>query len=627
MKKIALLFMLTLLMTIGCSKFQDDFLDKKPTDILLNDQVWKDPSLIEAVLFDLYNRIPQLYSFENYLFFGDFDIAFNSRFKDYHRYKDQNWGYANWNAWNYGYIRDINLFIDKIREAGSLENTVRQEFLAEAQFLRANAYFNLVKRMGGVPLILDTLTYNFSGDATYLRHPRAPEAEVYDFILQELDSAAAYLPQSADNKATASWGAALAMKARAALYAGSIARYGATTPAVTLPDHIVGIPVDKAAHYYQAALDAANRLIDSKRYSLYLKYPDDLQKNFSQLFLDQNHNPEVIFAKEYLLQSKTNTWTTNNQPFSMRKFTGEVGVLNPSLNLVQSFEKLDGTFAPFATKDAASNYIRYEQITDLFDGRDARMGGTVILPGTSFRDTPVDIWAGYLLPQENGKIISGSSFGQQGNLPGRGTVQLVGQDGPIDGLQFGTQTGFYVRKYMNPDPGASLLSPGSDTWWIYYRYAEVLLNAAEAAYELDDKAVAAKYLNQVRNRAGIQTPLAPDAITFDRIVHERKVELAFEGHELWDYKRWRLAHRVWNGAKTPLTGTPGSATAPNTRIFALYPYKIYDPGQPDDGQWIFKTVVPKNVTSASLFRLGNYYSKIPDDAMANNPKLIQNPNQ
>lgn len=626
MKKFSFIFISFLIFNLGCTKMQDDFLAKKPTDVLFNDQVWEDPSLIESVLYDLYNRMPDWYSFENYLQFGEFDEAFDSRFKDYHRYKDQNWGYGNWNLWNYDYIRDINLFIQQIREADKLKTSVRNEFLAEALFLRADAYFKLVKRMGGVPLIVDTMQYNFSGDPTYLQHERAKESEVYDFILQELDSAATYLPKDPDIKATATWGAALAMKSRVALFAGSIARHGASTPAVSLPGDIVGIPADKADGYYQIALDAAQELIASQEYSLYEKYPDDLERNFSQLFLDKSHNPEVIFAKDYALQSKINTFTTFNQPHSLRKFTGNVGVLNPSLNLAQSFEKLDNTFAPFAIKDGAGNYIKYDQIGDIFKGRDARLAGTIMLPGSTFRDEKLDIWAGYMLG--NGNIITGATFGKQKKLPGQSVAtQVVGFDGPIDGLQFGTQTGFYVRKYMNPTPEASLLSPGSDTWWIHYRYAEVLLNAAEAAFELDMKDVAAGYLNEVRARAGLTIALAPGDITFDRIVHERKVELAFEGHELWDMKRWRLAHKVWNGVKTGLTKSPGKADASSTRIFALYPYKIYDPGSPDDGKWIFKQVIPKVVKSASQFRLGNYYSAIPQNVLANNPKLIQNPNQ
>jgi len=83
--------------------------------------------------------------------------------------------------------------------------------------------------------------------------------------------------------------------------------------------------------------------------------------------------------------------------------------------------------------------------------------------------------------------------------------------------------------------------------FIRYRYAEVLLNAAEAAFELGMVTEAAGYLNQVRTRAGFTIPLTAGQVTFDRIVNERRVELAFEGHLIFDKKRWRLAHIVWDG--------------------------------------------------------------------------------
>ena len=114
--------------------------------------------------------------------------------------------------------------------------------------------------------------------------------------------------------------------------------------------------------------------------------------------------------------------------------------------------------------------------------------------------------------------------------------------------------------------------PGSEVWWIRYRYAEVLLNAAEASFELGDAAGAAGYMKPVRDRAGLTTALTAANITFDRIVHERKVEFAFEGQELWDMKRWRLADKVWNGnsmsANDFINATNiGSATRTSTQVF------------------------------------------------------------
>jgi len=156
------------------------------------------------------------------------------------------------------------------------------------------------------------------------------------------------------------------------------------------------------------------------------------------------------------------------------------------------------------------------------------------------------------------------------------------------------------------------------------------LNAAEASFELGDNATAAGYMNQVRKRAGLTIPLEPSEITFDRIVHERRVELAFEGHTLYDMKRWRLAHIVWNGSpmsKADLISNIGSATKKNTQPWGLWPYKFYDPGSANNGKWVFKETLPSVVTGSNLFLLGNYYSRINDDVIAANPKILRQPNQ
>lgn len=625
MKKYNLLIIFLAGFFLSCSE-QDNFLSRDPSNVLLNDQLWSNSSLVRSNLADLYDRIPEYQELDQYWNFADFDEAFPSNYGDYWRVKNQTYGYGNWRYWDYGYVHDINLFIRKARHADKLDEADQKRFLAEAQFLRANVYFELAKRMGGTPLLQDTLKYNFSGDATYLQHPRAKESEMYDFVIAELDTAAANLPKDPGIKSRATWGAALAMKSRAALYAGSIAKYGATTPSVSLSGGEVGIAASKADHYYQVALEAAQQLIDSGLYSLYNRFPNDLQKNFAQLFLDKNNNPEVIFVKDYKLKNRTTQFTVNSQPHSLTEEGATSGFLNPSLNLVQSFEKLDNTFEPMQTKDSNGDYIKYDNISDIFADRDARLGGTVILPGSQFKGQNLDIWAGYML--SDGSIVTGSSFGAKKTLPGQtNPTQVVGFDGPIDQLEHGTQTGFYIRKYLDPTPSAGQIGTGSEVWWIRYRYAEVLLNAAEAAFELGQNNLAAQYMNKVRERAGLTTPLQGSDITFDRVVHERKVELAFEGQELWDMKRWRLAHKVWNGETTDLTAQPGVADEPSTRIFGLWPYKIYDPGNPDDGKWVFKKLVPSVVTNAHQFRLGNYYSEIDPNVLANNPKLIQNPNQ
>lgn len=630
MRKYLLVISAALVFVFGCKK-DADFLKTDPSNILTDEAVWKSESLVLSVLADLYNRYVDQQTITNWAEFTNFDEAFPSQASEYWRVQQIDYPYDWWNLWDYGQMRDLNLFIQKCSEATALSEDVRNRFLGEARFLRAALYFEEVKRMGGVPLITEPMTYNFSGDPTYLQHARAKESEIYDFVIAEMDTIKTMLPDNPATQSRATKGVALAMQARAALYAASIAKYGVNTPAVFTAGGEVGIPADKAEGYYQKALAAAQELINGGKYSLYQKKTEDLQDNFAATFYDKANNPEVIFAQDFKLKSgKVQGWTITNQPWSSAE-EQQGGRVNPSLNLAEQFEKLDNTYAPFAT-NAGSDYIYYDNPGDIFAGRDARLGGTIMLPGSKFKGKNLDLWAG-IMYWNNGaySIISGDTYGEIGNIPGGPSgVQVVGTDGPIDGKEYSAQTGFLVRKFMDPAVGSGQLGTQSEVWWVRYRYAEVLLNAAEAAFELNQPAVAAGYMNTVRARAGLTTPLTASDITFDRIVHERKVELAFEGHELFDNKRWRLAHKVWNGesqSASDVISNIGKADKVNTQIYGLWAYKIYNPGSANNGKYVYKVVKSANVTAAHRFNLGNYYSSINADILSNNPKLVKNPNQ
>jgi hypothetical protein len=486
--------------------------------------------------------------------------------------------------------------------------------------------------MGGVPLITTPLEFELDkGDVTTLQTPRAKESDIYDFVINELEAIKNQLPADVNIKSRATKAAALALKSRAALYAGSIAKYGVNTPQVALPGGEVGIPSSKSNAYYTIALNAAKEIISGSAgaYKLYQSLPD-LSENFAALFLDKSSlNQEAILIEDFKVGGRTHGFTINDQPYSISDEGGDAGRLDPSLNLVENFEKLDNTFAPLPTKDGSGNPIFYTNQEDIFAGRDARLAGTVLIPNALFKGKRVDIWAGYQLA--DGSVVSSDEAGVLKALPGTTTpIQVVGKDGPISGLEFRTQTGFYIRKYLDPTVGSGRRGRGSDVAFIRYRYAEILLNAAEAAFELGQPDVAAGYLNQVRARAGLMTPLTAGDMTFDRIVHERRIELAFEGHILFDYKRWRIAHNVWDGtptSQTDLLTNLGKATQKSTQPWGLWPYKLYDPSSPNNGKWLFKEVKPPVVTGFNNFRFGNYYSQIGDNLIAANPKLVRQPNQ
>ncbi len=655
MKKILSITMFGLLIGVwGCKK-DTEFLDIPPIQVLPNEVAFSDPALVLSILGELYNRQLDFTALDNrpnpesrpnepnnpeteagWRTFTDFSESFPSENGSSFIVQRTGWGYDEWRvdwARSYGYLRDLNLFIERDSAATKLSEGDKTRFMAEARFLRANYYLEMVRRMGGVPLVTSTMEYDYKGDATSLQRPRAKESEIYDFVISEAEAIKNQLPADPNVKSRASKASVLAMEARAALYAGSIAKYGATTPQVSLPGGEVSIPASMAPVYYAKALAAAQEIINggAGSYQLYRVLPD-LADNFAAIFLDKSSvNQESIFIEDFKVGGKTHNFTVNNQPFSISDENGssDAGRLNPSLNLVEAFEKLDNTFAPIPTTDASGNPLYYSDQLDIFAGRDARLAGTVLLPNGLYKGKRVDIWAGYQLA--DGSILSSDNFVNEKPLPGTtDPVQVVGQDGTVNGLEARSQSGFYIRKYLDPVIGSGRRGRGSEVAYIRYRYAEVLLNAAEAAFELGQPDVAAGYMNQVRSRAGLTTPLAPGDITFDRIVHERRVELAFEGHILFDYKRWRIAHIVWNGTPTSVTdlrNNIGKATQKSTQPWGLWSYKYYNPGDPNNGKWIFKEVLPSQVTGTNRFQFGNYYSQIRDDVRAANPKIVRQPNQ
>jgi len=405
-KRFSIFIIAALLMTAwGCEK-DSSFLDVQPNTFLTNDQVFSDPNLVLSVLADLYNRQVDFSSLDDgWATFTDFSESFPSENGSAYFVQRTGWSYDSWGLnWSdsYRYIRDLNLFLQRDSASTGLSVDDKKRFAAEGRFLRANFYFEIVKRMGGVPLALEPLLYDYKGDPSSLQIPRSKESDIYDFVISEAEAIKNSLPADAGEKSRASKGAALAMEARAALYAASIAKYGATTPAVSLPGGEVGIDAGKASNYYAIALRAAQEIISGSAgaYKLYTApagaSASALSDNFANLFLDKG-SAETIFFEDFKIGGKTHGFTTNDQPYSLSDEGGDAGRLDPSLNLVEAFEKLDNTYAPIETTDGSGKQVFYNGIQDIFAGRDARLAGTVLLPGGTFKGGTVDIWAGYQL--------------------------------------------------------------------------------------------------------------------------------------------------------------------------------------------------------------------------------------
>jgi len=627
MKNILQFFVVTVLAIAVFSCKKDDLLDTEPQTIFTDEQIWKDPKLINSVLANLYDRIPKYASLaagpENFTIFdeGMWSGLNNNDLEA--RNNLINYGFDRWRIWDYSYIRDVNVAIDNITQSNSIELTpaLKSQYIAELRFLRALDYFEMVKRMGGVPIVTKQLIYDGKGDPTPLQQPRNKEEEVYDFIASEVDAIKDALG-NAGSKRRANKFTALALKSRAMLYAGSLAKYN-NEPGFTnssLPGGEVGISVSKALEYYQKSLDASVEIINNGGYSLYKTNPNP-GENFYDAIVNKNGNTEVIMATDYLKsQGRRHTFTFNNIPRSLFEEAGQGSSnISPSLNLVESFEYLDGTAGTLKGVGTGSNtaagqasWIFYSNPQDIFANKDARLYGTVMYPGSSFAGKPLKMQTGVYVwnatankyDRVEGALNSNHSDG----------TTLTGLDGPHRTTTFVSNTGFYLRKYIDATPGASTLAAQSDTWWVLFRLGEIYLNAAEAAFELGLSSDALNYINKIRERAGFPAN-SLSSLTIQKIQNERRVELAFEDHRLWDVIRWRIADKIWDG------------TTSNTEanIYALYPYRIVRPGHPDDGKYVFDKIVAPRFKVPRFFRPGNYYSSIAQNVLDNNSKIIPNP--
>ena len=232
MKKIIIGISLIIVAFTACKK-DSDYLDVPVIGVLPIDQSFSDNATITSILADLYDRtvdpidINSNGDLNDFANFSDFGEAFTSDNNWYGIVQNTDWDYASWSIWDYGYIRDLNLFIERLDSSNAAAILqFKPQYRAEARFLRASYYFELVKRMGGVPLILNSLTYDPGQGVDELQFPRSKESDIYDFIISEAEDIKDDLPKDASIKDRATWAAALAMESRAALYAASIAKYG-----------------------------------------------------------------------------------------------------------------------------------------------------------------------------------------------------------------------------------------------------------------------------------------------------------------------------------------------------------------------------------------------------------------
>ncbi len=555
-----------------------DPFDLTRNDIISDDLVFDNPNLADAFLFDLYDRAQFHIKSGN----GNLNMGLISSFGGESRNYGVSWQIPytqvvdvdyNENGlqgkvldyYDYALIRECNQMITKLPQSKNLTQYFIDSRVSEARFIRAHAYFEMVKRFGGVPLITDVVPIQGNYDEIY--RERNSEKEIYDFISSEMEEISEVLPAFSIEEGRITKWTALALKSRAMLYAASVANFGSEQL-----DGLLGFPSNEASNYYLESLNASREIIQSGVFSLYRKFNDPVE-NFGNLFTDESENSEIIFSEKYDYESgKSHQWDALAQPAGFGfNWSSNYPVY---LETLEQFDFIDGSTGK-VDRDM------YDDNTPIdpswyFEMRDPRMRASIFYPGSNFK---------------NGRVFFHRSM--KGNLEGwpqSGLSKLTGS----------MATGLLIRKRTNPDtPDATR----SSTDYIIFRYGETLLNYIEAAYYLNDpNGDITSIMNEIRDRAGMPS-LAKSEITEDKIRQERRCELAFEDHVFWDLRRWRTAVEELD----------------NVRRHRLH-YRFNA-----NNETYTMEMADGDLGGVRLHPERNYYYALGLSRIADNPKLIENP--
>ncbi|MBK0383073.1 RagB/SusD family nutrient uptake outer membrane protein [Pedobacter sp. SD-b] len=422
------------------------------------------------------------------------------------------------NNWNdaYNTIRNANNYLAN-ELVVPIDPLTKTFYKAEVRFIRAISYFELIKRYGGVPLIGDKI---YDGTEV-INIPRNTYDECVQYIVSECDAIAGFLRPNdyssngeltGSNIGRISVGAAMALKARVLLYAASP----------------LNNPNNDLTRWANAASAAKAIITGLTNLKLYTVAAGNLPA-FANQFVVRGNNYESILG--YQTAPNVNLEKAN-APIGYVFTNNSRGVVSPTQDLVDAFPALNGR----PITDPASGY----DPANPYANRDPRLAYTVFLNGDNWLGRPVEAFEG-------------------------------GLDNPTN-IKGATRTGYYERKFLGDFANASSYSNQQRSFPIF-RYAEVLLNYAEAINEAGTGTNQTEAFNQlaaIRARAGItkgttagyqyglKTTMT-QAEMRTAIRNERRIEMAFEEQRFWDIRRWKIADVVGNstlhGIKITKTGT------------------------------------------------------------------------
>jgi len=397
---------------------------------------------------------------------------------------------------NYSGIRQANNFLANVDRA-HLEASKRQmvnTWKAEARFLRAFYYFDLIKRWGGVPIVGDKV-FAFNDN---LNLPRNTFEQCAEYILNELNEIENDL-YSINNLADANIGratngAAIALRTRLLLY---MAR------TLNNPDN------DWAK--WKKVADEAKKVIDLGKYALH----SDFQSLFYTL-----KNTETIFLKESPIN---NNVELNNSPVGFQSASYACkGYTSPSQGLVDAFLTLDGKMI----EDTDSGYDPQNP----YNNRDPRLKGTVFFNGS--------LWLNRIVETFEGGLDKPNQMFPQ-TQTGYYLRKFMGNNETSTSITT-THHSFIIMRYAE----------------ILLNYAEALneYDPEGSKTDIEDALIQIRKRAGITagadNRYGLPAGYTQDEMR-EIIRNERRIELAFEEHRFYDIRRWKIAEFVMN---TPVTG-------------------------------------------------------------------------
>ncbi|PWG80583.1 RagB/SusD family nutrient uptake outer membrane protein [Pararcticibacter amylolyticus] len=489
----------------------------------------------------------------------------------------------------YRAIRAATYFMNHINANDEIRNLSGQQlidqYIAEARFLRAFYYFCLMREYGPVILAGEEVIAP-DAPASEMQLPRSPYDECVNYVVSELDKAAAGLPltpQRNGQQNDAEWGRAtkgmaLAVKSRLLLYAAS-AQYNGNTEVSGFrnPDGTVLIAQTRDNEKWKRAADAAKEVIDLGIYSLYKDPSGDPVKSLEGVFF-QSWNDEQIFARK---SNGLAAWDVHCMP---RQAGGWCGI-GPTQESVDAYFMSDGKLpseSALYSEEGFTN-VAGQRVFNMYLKREPRF----------YRDVTY-----------NNSIWQGGSM----SSPAPISFFVSGPNGRNGHATDFSKTGYLVRKNVGPTTNVGSGGNGQrqDRPAPLFRLAEIYLNYAEALNEYEPgNADILKYLNLIRERAGIPQygagtnalPVPADQAEMRKMIRaERRIELAYEGHRWFDIRRWKIAPQVM--------GT------------------LHGMDISKDGDEFYKRVP---TMTPHLFRSSYYWWPVSQYELDRNKNLIQNP--